>query len=165
MGTGPIGGFTIGGIPSDILAGHSITATILADDAAGNPLDGYTGPISVRISDPQNNTIYSTSGNFDPSQFTLGPVTLNDSGTSPVTDTITITAGATTVSLPVVVHPVSQFVADGGFAHDRGANCRSAYRLRPKTIVAYSTRITPARPSWSIRTTKANTTSAAVFRR
>ena len=111
MGTPPIGAFTIGGIPSDILAGHSITATILADDAAGNPLDGYTGPISVRISDPQNNTIYSTSGNFDPSQFTLGPVTLNNTGTLPVTDTITITAGTTTESLPIVVHPVSQFVA------------------------------------------------------
>ena len=110
-GTPPIGGFTTAGIPSDILAGHSITATILAEDADGNPLGGYTGPISVQISDSQNNTIYSTSGNFDASQFTLGPVTLNNTGTLPVTDTITITAGTTTESLPIVVHPVSQFVA------------------------------------------------------
>ncbi len=110
-GTPPIGGFTTAGIPSDILAGHSITAAILADDASGNPLDGYTGPISVQISDSQNNTIYSTTGNFDSSQFTLGPVTLSNTGTLPVTDTITITAGTTTVSLPIVVHPVSEFVA------------------------------------------------------
>jgi hypothetical protein len=110
-GTLPIGGFAIGGIPSDILSGHSITATILAEDANGSPLEGYTGPISIRISDSQNNTIYSTSGNFDPSLFTLGPVTLNNAGASPVTDTITITAGTVTVSVPVVVHSVSQFVA------------------------------------------------------
>ena len=110
VGTGPIGAFTIGGIPSDILAGQAVTATILADDASGNPLDGYTGPISVQITDSQNNTIYSTSGNFDPSQFTLGPITLNAVGTSSTTDTITITAGSATVSLPIVVHPVSQFV-------------------------------------------------------
>ncbi len=76
-GTPPISAFDIAGIPTDIVAGHSFTATILADDANFNPLQGYTGPISIKITDPQNNTIYSTSGNFDPSEFTLGPVTLN----------------------------------------------------------------------------------------
>ncbi len=110
-GTPPIGSFAIAGLPSDILAGHSISGTIFAEDASGKPLESYTGPISIQITDPQNNTIYSTSGNFDPSQFTLGPVTLNNSGSSSITDTITITAGAATVSLPVAVHPVSRFVA------------------------------------------------------
>jgi hypothetical protein len=110
VGTEPIGAFTIGGIPSDIVAGHAITATILADDASGNPLDGYTGPISVEITDSHNNALYSTSGNFDPSQFILGPITLNTASSSPTTETITITAGSTTVSLPIVVHPVSRFV-------------------------------------------------------
>lgn len=110
VGTEPIGAFTIGGIPSDIVAGHAITATILADDASGSPLDGYTGPISVQITDPHNTTIYSTSGNFDPSQFIFGPITLNTAGSSPTAETITVTAGSTTVSLPIVVHPVSRFV-------------------------------------------------------
>src|SRR5262249_23702032 len=101
VGTPPIGNFGIAGMPTDVISGHSFTAEILAEDAGGNLLSGYTGPISVRVSDSQNNTLGSTSGNFTASNFTLGPITLSNSGAAPVTDTVTITAGNVTVSLPV----------------------------------------------------------------
>jgi hypothetical protein len=103
--------FQVAGIPTDISTGQPLSGDILAEDADGSFIAAFSGPISVQIADAHGNPIANISGNFANGHFTILSQALTNGNPNPETDTLTITSGAVSMQLPIVVHPVTYFAA------------------------------------------------------
>ena len=99
----------ISGVPAETNSGDAFTATVAAEDSGGQTLTDISDPVLVAITDANGINIASFPGAFANGQFqfSVPQNTLINTGSEPITDTLTITADSITQQLSIVVDPAS----------------------------------------------------------
>ncbi len=105
----PLSQIKVSGFASDVTAGQMVSGGLAAEDGSGNLIADSADAVTAELVDNQGNVVFSVLGNFAAGAFTLPAHVLNNPGTSPITDMLTVTSGAVSTQLPIVVHPITRF--------------------------------------------------------